>query len=107
MARKIISYELDTGETIAVEVAVAPAEAERIAARGTDVVESAGQKFSDALKTAQRAATEVVEAFTQGVRPDELEVTFGLKMGGKLGVIVTEATTEANFQIKVRWVRRE
>ena len=37
--------------------------------------------------------------------PDELEVEFGIKLGGEAGVVIAKTTIEANFQVKLKWAK--
>jgi hypothetical protein len=39
----------------------------------------------------------------RGTAPDEMEVEFGLKMGGETGVIVAKGTAEVNFRVTLAW----
>jgi hypothetical protein len=46
---------------------------------------------------------DMLQAIADQARPDELEITFGLKVSGEAGWIVAKAGTEANFEIKLKW----
>ena len=38
-------------------------------------------------------------------QPDEMDVEFGLKVGGEAGVFVAKSSLEANFKIKLKWAK--
>lgn len=105
MLRRLETYELEQGGTVSVEVDASPAEIERISS-GRDRIVTTGRQFTEALQTAQKAASEAVAAFSEALKPDELELSFGIKLAAAAGVIITSASSEANFQLKAKWVRK-
>jgi hypothetical protein len=70
------------------------------------VIESTEEQFQSAIHAAIRlnvqtflAALSVLEQ-----KPDEFELSFGLKMGGELGnVIVSKISAEATYGVKMSW----
>lgn len=60
--------------------------------------------FAAALKRVEMAAGLLVESLKK-VQPQECELTFGIKLGGKAGVIFAEGTAEANFTVKMKWTQ--
>ena len=69
------------------------------AARG-DTIETAKETLEDALNKVLPAAHSIVEKL-QAIRPDTIEVTFGIKLSFKAGAFIT-AGADANFEVKVR-----
>jgi len=42
------------------------------------------------------------------VKPDEVEITFGLKASGELGsLVIAKAGVEANYSVKLTWKKAE
>lgn len=37
--------------------------------------------------------------------PNEVEIEFGIKIGGEAGVFVAKSTLDANLQVKLKWVK--
>ena len=38
-----------------------------------------------------------------GNRPDEIEISFGVKLSTTAGAVIASATAEANFDVTMRW----
>ncbi len=59
------------------------------------------------LKATARAFVAMVQELE--VVPDEVELSFGMKMSGELGTrvfVITKAGAEANFTIKLKWTKK-
>jgi len=52
----------------------------------------------------QSALAQVSDAVKE-LQPDEMEIEFGLKVGGESGVIIAKGTAEVNFAVRVLWKR--
>ncbi|WP_324788490.1 CU044_2847 family protein [Streptomyces sp. H51] len=50
-----------------------------------------------------KPALSQVSATVRELSPDEMEIQFGLKIGGESGVIIARGTTEVNFAVRVVW----
>ncbi|WP_405552131.1 hypothetical protein OIE52_50250 [Streptomyces canus] len=55
-----------------------------------------------ALERVRPALSQVAETVRE-LKPDEMEISFGLKVGGETGVIIAKGTTEVNFAVRVLW----
>lgn len=40
------------------------------------------------------------------LRPDEMEIEFGLKMGGETGIVIAKGTGGVNFAVRLAWKGR-
>ena|SRR2546428_6711675 len=98
--KRLVEFPLEEGGSVVVEVDEPDMGGTVRAARG-DVIEQAKDTVEDALNKVLPAAHSVVEKL-QGMRPNEIEVTFGISMSFKAGAFIT-AGSEANFEVKVRW----
>jgi len=58
--------------------------------------------LEEALASLQPSLSKVTKTL-QAVAPDEMEVEFGLKMGGETGIIVARGTAEVNFRVTLCW----
>jgi hypothetical protein len=68
-----------------------------------DVVERLGD-VGDSLRTTCTALYNAMRDATAELRPDGIELQFGVKLGGEMGVpFVAKGTSEANFSIKLTW----
>lgn len=106
MAHKIQMFELADGSKVAIEVAAAPGDEERIAMSKDVLVEETGRSFTDSLAAAQQAAAEVLSGFRTKLVPDELELAFGLKFSGKVGVVLASSEAEATLTLKAKWTTK-
>ncbi|MFB7106702.1 CU044_2847 family protein [Streptomyces hydrogenans] len=73
-------------------------------AAGGDVVARARVSLSEALDQVRPVLARVVET-TRDLGPEEVEIQFGLKMGGETGVIIAKGTAEVNFAVRLVWHR--
>ena len=111
MAR-YLRYLTSDGDVVLVEVeseAIAPQEgvvkAGRIAEKVQDTVEDVQTKFEEAMNAVRQNA-QVIIGKVKAIpdRPDEVEVTFGLKATGELGnFAVAKVGAEANYTITMTW----
>jgi hypothetical protein len=68
-----------------------------------DVVERLGD-VGDSLRTTCTALYNAMRDATAELKPDGIELQFGVKLGGEMGVpFVAKGTSEANFSIKLTW----
>ena len=75
-----------------------------------DVLKEATEKFEQAADNARKAALVILEKLRSGLadKPDEVEITFGLKASGELGsLVVAKAGVEASYSVKLTWKKAE
>ncbi|WP_413810824.1 CU044_2847 family protein [Streptomyces sp. OE57] len=68
------------------------------------VVARAQTSLRQALDRVRPALSQVSETMRE-LKPDEMEIEFGLKIGGESGVIIAKGTAEVNFAVRVVWKR--
>ncbi|MBR7826395.1 hypothetical protein KDK95_08785 [Actinospica sp. MGRD01-02] len=56
----------------------------------------------DAVHPAVAAAADVLDRF-KALSPDEVEITFGVKVSGTMNWLVAKAASEGSFEVKLRW----
>jgi hypothetical protein len=95
VATRIVSYALDDGT--AVQFEVEPTGDWRPV--GTD--EAVG-RVGDAVGPVIEAARSVLDRVS-ALRPDSVQVKFGVKVNGTANWIIAKAATEANFEITLTW----
>ncbi|MGW4513002.1 CU044_2847 family protein [Streptomyces sp. NPDC004393] len=66
------------------------------------LVARAQTSLREALDRVRPALSQVSETVRE-LKPDEMEIQFGLKIGGESGVIIAKGTTEVNFAVRVVW----
>ncbi|MCT9139289.1 CU044_2847 family protein [Streptomyces violarus] len=92
---EVIRYQLD--DATEVEFEVDPVEGFRPA--GT--AEALG-RIRNAVRPSVEAARIVLNQLKDAA-PEEIEVTFGIKVTGKADWIIARASTDANFGVKLVW----
>lgn len=73
--------------------------------KAQDTVEKVQTKFEDAMNAVRQNAQVIMDKVKAlSDKPDEVEVTFGLKATGELGnFAVAKASAEANYTITMTW----
>lgn len=67
-------------------------------------LEAAERTLRQALAPITSAASEVIDEFRAlAQRPDEVEVTFGVVLDGKLGAVIASANASAHLDVSLRW----
>jgi len=114
MAR-YLKYQTADGDVVLVEVEseAQPQEgvvrAGRVGDKVRDAVEEVQTRFEDAMNAVRHNAQTIIDK-VEGLsdKPDEVEVTFGLKATGELGnFAVAKAGAEANYVITMTWKREQ
>jgi hypothetical protein len=109
---KYVKYQTDEGGTVLIEVAEEEPKVEsgvtragRPGERVRDTVVDAQAKLGEAMETVRLNAQTMIDKVKQlSDRPDEVEVTFGLKVMGELGnLAVAKAGAEANYTVTLTW----
>jgi hypothetical protein len=75
------------------------------ASRGDDVGKAAATiaQSVDSVWPAAEAVLKTLRGHVHG--PDEVTLTFGVKLSGGVNAIIAAATGEANFQVQMKWAR--
>lgn len=90
----LVVFEVDRG-AIGEDQVLASREPGVVTARARTTLE-------EALASLQPSLSKVTKTL-QAVAPDEMELEFGLKMGGETGIIVAKGTAEVNFRVTLCW----
>lgn len=103
--KRFIEFPLEDGSSIIVEVNEPEERGSRRVARGTEEEpEKAPQTFEQALGKICPATEKVITTLRGLVqKPDEVEMEFGFTLNAGAGVIITSASTEANYKVTLRW----
>ncbi|GAB7188674.1 hypothetical protein ATKI12_8505 [Kitasatospora sp. Ki12] len=102
---QLLAVELgdSVGSVAVFEVDSRPAGSDlELAAAGSGVVARAKVTLDEALEQVRPALASVVRT-VRSLSPDEVELEFGLKVGGDTSVIIAKGTAEVNFAVRLRW----
>jgi hypothetical protein len=101
--KHLVEYSLEDGGSIIIEVDEPESEGTIRAARG-DTIVKAKETLEDALDKVLPVTRSVVEKLRSiGNRPDEIEISFGVKLSTTAGAVIASASAEANFDVTMRW----
>jgi hypothetical protein len=105
MANHLVEYSTDGG-TIFVEVDLPTTTGDdRIPAGqpGKKIIEAAGS-FEEALGSIKTIAQSVVQQVKElADQPDEVMVSFGIKLTGSANIVLASGSAEANLEVTMTW----
>jgi hypothetical protein len=91
----VVTYQVDDGTTVSFEIQ--PAEGFRPASSGHVL-----GKVRDAVAPSIEAAKAVLDKAKE-ICPDEIELTFGIKVSGGADWLIARSAGEASFEVKLTW----
>ena len=97
MSTQVVTYALDDATSVSFEIE--PTGGFRPAGAGEVI-----GRVRDAVGPAVEAAKAVLDKVKEA-RPDQVEVTFGVKVSGGTQWLVARSAGEASFEIKMTWTR--
>lgn len=104
--KQIVEYSLEEGGSILVEADVPEASGFERVSRVGDIVK-ATKTFDEALNRVKPAAQKIIHKLRDlADPPDEVTVTFGIKLGAKAGALIAAADVEANYTVTLVWKRK-
>ncbi len=65
---------------------------------------ASGKTLREAMAPVTAAATQVMDGFRElAQRPQEVEITFGVKLDAKLGGVIASANADTHLDVTLRW----
>jgi hypothetical protein len=105
MEGDLIAFPLEGGGTVVVEMRPEPSVA-RVALG--DRVRAVGITFEEALTGVRGAAAAALGTFTHmDVKPDEVKITFGIKLDAEAGALIARTGVEGHLDVSLTWRRDE
>src|SRR5688572_14357275 len=106
--KRLIDFPLESGTSMLVEIDE-PVEGGLVkASRAGELIVKAQQSLEKALENVQPAAQAVIQQLRKlSDSPDEIEVTFGLKLSADAGAVLASAGTEANYTVTLKWIKEK
>lgn len=103
MPTRLVRYNLATGGSVIVEEFVT--DQGGLVGAG-DVVETARQRFEDALSGIRPAAAAVLEQVASLVDgPDTVALELGFTLKGEVGAVIAKTAAEGCFKLTMTWKR--
>lgn len=76
----------------------------RPAGRGAGAVTDVGRRFEDALAEIRDAAANALDVFRDGrLDPDEVTITFGVRLNAEAGAVIAKTTVEGHLTVQLKW----
>ncbi|MFC7841697.1 CU044_2847 family protein [Streptomyces sp. NPDC057382] len=98
----VVEFRTGDGAVVAVE-AVRERPGSRLVARGDGTVQAA-RTFEGALDGVRAAAESALRVFRDGsLRPDGVEIEFGVKLSAEAGAIIAKGTAEGHLVVRLTW----
>jgi NTP-dependent ternary system trypsin peptidase co-occuring protein len=98
---ELANFTLEGGGSVHVDVDEEPG-VKRVARDGK--VLEARKTFETGLREVRNAATVALTQFRAMARqPDEVEITFGVRMDAQVGAVIAKTGIAGNFEVKLTW----
>ncbi len=59
------------------------------------------------IRTCAEQVADTVRKVNEAVRPDEVEVKFGVKITGETGALIAKSGTEAQLEVTLKWAEKK
>ena len=103
--KRLVEFPLEDGTSMFVEVDE-PGPGNIVKASRYDVVEKAHETLEKSLERVKPAAQFILAQLRKlHDAPDEIEVSFGLKLSAECGIILAASGLEANYSVNLKWVK--
>jgi NTP-dependent ternary system trypsin peptidase co-occuring protein len=74
----------------------------------TDLVGKADETVEAAFARVKPAAVALVNSLRDLVdAPDEIQLTFGIRLSGEVGAVIAKTSADANFEVQMSWKAKE
>lgn len=101
--KHLVEFPLEEHGSVVIEVEE-PETAGTVRAGRADTIAKAKETLEEALDKILPATKSVIgKLHSLGNRPDEIEITFGVKLTTAAGAVIAVAGAEANFEVTLRW----
>ncbi|MFB0617183.1 CU044_2847 family protein [Streptomyces sp. AGS-58] len=98
----LMEFTTEDGARVMVEDVITRSGA-RLVSRG-DGPAQAARTFEGALEGVRAAASAALRVFRDGsLRPDAVEIEFGVRLSAEAGAVIAKGTTEGHLVVKLSW----
>jgi hypothetical protein len=106
--KRLVEFPLEDGTTMLVEVEEPDQGGLVKASRSDDVIARAHQTLEKSLEKVKPAAQFVIQKLRElHDSPDEVQVSFGLKLSAEAGAVLASGGVEANYLVTLKWVKEK
>ena len=106
--KRLVEFPLEDGTTMLVEIEEPDQGGLVKASRADDVTVKAHQTLEKSLEKVKPAAQIVIQKLRElHDSPDEVQVSFGLKLSAEVGAVLASGSVEANYTVTLKWVKEK
>ena len=100
----LVRFKLDEETEVVFETDLAPdGKKKLVSTKGGDEIPLAKQPLDKLVGRIKPVADILFGALKELNTPQEINLEFGIKLGGKTGIVFASAETECNFKIGLKW----
>ncbi|MFF8949062.1 CU044_2847 family protein [Streptomyces sp. NPDC014940] len=100
---RLVEFTTEDGAVVVVEIAD-PATGTRLVSRGENPAVQAARTFEGTLDGVRAAAQSALRVFRDGsLRPDSVELEFGVKLTAEAGAIIAKGAAEGQLVVRLGW----
>jgi hypothetical protein len=105
--KRLVEFPLEDGTTLLVEIEE-PDQGGLVKASLSETIAKAEQTLEKSLEKVKPAAQFLIQQIRKlHDAPDEVQVTFGLKLSADAGAVLASAGAEANYLVMLKWVKEK
>jgi hypothetical protein len=100
---RLVEFTTEDGAIVVVETADGVG-GSRLVSRGGEPADRITGTFEAALDGVRSAAQSALRVFRDGaLRPDSVELEFGVKLGAEAGAVIAKGTAEGQLVVRLSW----
>jgi hypothetical protein len=106
---QLVEFPFEGGGSVFVEVDEVRSDgALRRGLGPTELISKADATVEAAFARVKPAAVALVQGLRDLVdAPDEIQVSFGIRLSGEVGAVIAKTSADANFEVVMRWHKKE
>jgi len=106
--KRLVEFPLEDGTSMLVEIEEPEQGGVVKASRSDGVIDKAHQTLEKSLEKVKPAAQVVIQKLRElHEAPDEIQVSFGLKLSAEAGAVLASGGIEANYTVTLKWVKEK
>jgi hypothetical protein len=106
--KRLVEFPLEDGTSMLVEIEEPDQGGLVKASRSDDVIAKAHLTLEKSLEKVKPAAQFVIQKLRElHDVPDEVQVSFGLKLSAEAGAVLASGSVEANYTVTLKWVKEK
>jgi len=102
--KQLIEFPIDEENSIFVEAEISEDDEGEMEVSRDGFAKKAARTFQDSLSVIKPISETIISQVAElEQKPKDIEVEFGLKMNGKVGVAIANTSVEGNIKVVLKW----